>query len=77
MIPYATQLIDDDDINAVIDVLRSPLITQGPVVEKFEEQFKEICNSKYACAVNSATSGLHLACRALGIRDGDNVWTSQ
>lgn len=76
MIPYGKQDINQDDINAVIDVLSSDFITQGPVVPKFEQAIADYCQANYAVAVNSATSALHIACLALDIKQGDVVWTS-
>lgn len=75
-IPYGRQNISDDDIQAVVAVLRSDNITQGPTVPVFENKVKEYCDSSYAVAVNSATSALHIACIALDIGPGDLVWTS-
>ena len=60
----------------MIDVLRSDFLTQGPVVPKFEKCVSDYCNGSYAVAVNSATSALHIAFLALGVKVGDNVWTS-
>jgi UDP-4-amino-4,6-dideoxy-N-acetyl-beta-L-altrosamine transaminase len=76
MIPYGKQSIDENDINAVVDVLKSDFLTQGPVVPKFESAFKDLVSSQYAIAVTNATSALHLACLALGVGEGDAVWTS-
>lgn len=76
MIQYAKQFIDKSDINSVIAALKSEFLTQGPRVKIFEDQIKKFTSSKYAIAVNSATSALHLSCMALGIKKGDNVWTS-
>ena len=76
MIQYAKQFIDKSDINSVIAALKSEFLTQGPRVKSFEDQIKKFTSSKYAIAVNSATSALHLSCMALGIKKGDNVWTS-
>ncbi len=76
MIPYGRQDISQEDINAVIDVLRSDFLTQGPVVLDFEKAVSDYCQAKYAFAVNSATSALHIACLALGVGKGDLVWTS-
>ncbi len=76
MIPYGRQSIDEIDIQAVVDVLRSEFLTQGPVVPAFESAVADYCNAQYALAVNSATSALHIACLALGIGKGDIVWTS-
>ncbi len=75
-IPYARQDINEADINAVIDVLRSDFLTQGPVVPLFETAVAKYCNAQHAVAVNSATSALHIACLALGVGRGDVVWTS-
>ncbi|MDB4850449.1 UDP-4-amino-4,6-dideoxy-N-acetyl-beta-L-altrosamine transaminase [Gammaproteobacteria bacterium] len=76
MIPYGKQNINKDDIESVIDVLNSDFLTQGPVVPKFEDTLSSYCQSEYGVAVNSATSGLHIACLALGLQPGDIVWTS-
>jgi len=76
MIPYGRQSISESDIDAVIEVLRSDFLTQGPVVPAFEEAVKKYCGAKYAVATNSATSALHLACIALGLGSGDIVWTT-
>lgn len=76
MIPYGHQHIDDEDIRAVVDVLRSEYLTQGPVVPAFERGIAEYCGAKHAIATNSATASLHLACLALGVGPGDIVWTS-
>ena len=76
MIPYGRQNISESDIEAVIEVLRSDFLTQGPVVPAFEEAVKTYCGAEYAVATNSATSALHLACLALGLGQGDIVWTT-
>ena len=76
MIPYGRQDISQEDINAVINVLKSDFLTQGPIVPAFEKAVSDYCHAKYAFAVNSATSALHIACLALGIKKGDLVWTS-
>ncbi len=76
MIPYGRQNISEDDIKAVVEVLRSDFITQGPVVPEFEKAVATYCGSKHAVAVSSATSALHIACLALGVGPGDLVWTS-
>jgi UDP-4-amino-4,6-dideoxy-N-acetyl-beta-L-altrosamine transaminase len=75
-IPYGRQDIDDDDIAAVVAVLKSDYLTQGPVVGAFERQIAERVGARHAVASNSATSSLHLACLALGVGPGDTVWTS-
>lgn len=76
MIPYGRQDISDDDVQAVVDVLRSDFLTQGPVVPAFEKAVADYCGAKHAVAFNSATSALHTACLALGVGQGDVVWTS-
>lgn len=76
MIPYGKQDIDQDDINAVVDVLRSDFLTQGPKVPLFEDAVAAQVSARYAVAVNSATSALHLACLALGLGQGDYLWTT-
>ncbi len=76
MIPYGRQDISDADIAAVVDVLRSDFITQGPAVPAFEQTVATYCGAAHAIAVNSATSALHIACLALGVGPGDIVWTS-
>ncbi len=76
MIPYGRQSIDQSDIDAVVGVLRSAHLTQGPAVPAFENAVASSCGSGHAVAVNSATSALHLACLALGVGAGDLVWTS-
>lgn len=76
MIPYGRQDITRADIDAVIAVLESDFLTQGPQVPRFEQAVAEYTGAKHAVATNSATSALHLACRALGIGQGDLVWTT-
>tara|TARA_B100000900_G_scaffold415766_1_gene447087 strand:- start:1879 stop:3948 length:2070 start_codon:yes stop_codon:yes gene_type:complete len=76
VIPYGRQDISEKDIHAVVDVLRSDYITQGPMIQKFERRVADYCNAKYAFACSSATSALHIACLALGVVKGDLVWTS-
>ncbi|EMF80391.1 UDP-4-keto-6-deoxy-N-acetylglucosamine 4-aminotransferase [Leptospira weilii serovar Topaz str. LT2116] len=76
MIPYGRQNISQEDIDAVVSVLRSDFLTQGPMVPKFEKLMSGRCKVKYATATNSATSALHIACLALGIGKDDIVWTS-
>lgn len=75
-IPYGRQSISEADIAAVVDVLKSDFLTQGPVVPAFEEAVAAIAGANHAIAVNSATSALHIACKALGVGPGDRVWTS-
>ena len=76
MIPYGRQIIDEDDISAVVKVLQSDYLTQGPEVPAFENAIADYCHVNYGVAFNSATSGLHAACLALGVGPGDVVWTS-
>lgn len=76
MIPYGRQTISEADIQAVVDVLRSDYLTQGPVVPAFEKSLADYCGTQHAVAVNSATSALHIACLALGVGEGDSVWTT-
>ena len=75
-IPYGRQDINQDDINAVINVLTSDNLTQGSVVPEFESAVSKYCGVNFAIATNSATSALHLACLALGVGDSDHVWTT-
>ena len=75
MIPYGKHLVDEQDIDAVVDVLRNQFLTQGAIVPKFEQALCEYTDCQYATAVNSATSGLHVACLAAGVVQGDIVWT--
>jgi len=75
-IPYATQWIEADDIDTVVSTLRSAHLTQGPYVVEFEKAVAKYCGAKYAVAVNSGTSALHIACLAAGITKGDEVITS-
>jgi UDP-4-amino-4,6-dideoxy-N-acetyl-beta-L-altrosamine transaminase len=76
MIPYGRQEITKDDIDAVVGVLKSGFITQGPVVPRFEQSVARYCNVKHAVAVNSATSALHIACLSLDLSPGDWLWTT-
>lgn len=76
MIPYGKQEITQQDINAVVDVLKSDFLTQGPKVPKFEQALKDHTGANFSLAVNSATSALHIACLALGLGKGDKLWTS-
>jgi UDP-4-amino-4,6-dideoxy-N-acetyl-beta-L-altrosamine transaminase len=75
MIPYGRQSISQDDVDAVVAVLRSDFLTQGPVVPAFEEAVARLTGGGHAVAVNSATSALHVACLALGLGPGDELWT--
>jgi len=74
-IPYGRQNILVEDIESVSRVLQSDFLTQGPVVTRFEETVRNLTHSKYAISVNSATSALHVACLALNVKNGDEVWT--
>lgn len=75
-IPYGRQDVTQADIDAVVEVLRSDYLTQGPVVPRFEQAVARYCGAPHAVAVNSATSALHVACLALGLGSGDWLWTS-
>lgn len=75
-IPYGRQEITQADIDAVVAVLQSDFLTQGPMVPKFEQAVARYCDAKHALAVNSATSALHIACLALGVGPGDWLWTT-
>lgn len=76
MIPYGKHHIDDDDIEAVVKVLKEGLLTQGPVVEAFEQSIAQYVGAKYAVAVSSGTAALHLAVLAAGVGSGDTLITS-
>lgn len=76
MIPYGHQALSDEDIEAVVAVLRSDWLTQGPLVPRFESALAAYCGSEYAVAVSSGTAGLHVACLAAGLGPGDILWTS-
>lgn len=76
MIPYGRQSISEEDIEAVVDVLRSDWLTQGPAVPRFEQAVAAYTGASHAVAANSATGALHIACLALGVGPGDWVWTS-
>lgn len=76
MIPYSRQCIDKKDIKNVIQTLKSKFVTTGPKIQEFENKIKKITKSKYAIALNSATSALHVACLALGLKKNDLLWTS-
>lgn len=73
MIPYGRQHITDEDIAAVVETLKSDFLTQGPKIREFESKFAEYVGAKYAVAVNNATSGLHIAAKALGVSPGQRV----
>lgn len=76
MIPYGRQSISEQDIAAVVDVLQSIWLTQGPTVERFEQAVADYCVARFGVATNSATSALHIACRAAGLGHGDILWTT-
>jgi dTDP-4-amino-4,6-dideoxygalactose transaminase len=76
MIPYGRQHIDQADIDAVVSVLRSDFLTQGPAVPQLEALVASRVGARYAVAANSATSALHIACLALGLGPGDCLWTT-
>jgi UDP-4-amino-4,6-dideoxy-N-acetyl-beta-L-altrosamine transaminase len=75
-IPYSRQSISDEDIQAVVAVLKSDYLTQGTVTPEFEEAFAAVHQLPHAVAVSNGTAGLHIACLALGVRPGSRVWTS-
>ena len=75
-IPYGKQFIDDEDIKAVVDVLKSNFLTQGPKVKEFEQEFAKKTGAKYAVAVANGTAALHLSNLAIGISEGDKVLTT-
>ena len=75
-VPYSCQSVSEEDIQAVVSVLRSELLTQGPIVPAFEEAFARRHAVAHALAVSNATADLHLACLALGVGAGSRVWTS-
>lgn len=74
--PYSTQTISAQDINAVVKVLRSPWLTQGPAIKKFEDALSRVCGSRFAVAVSSGTAALHIAYLAAGLDKGDEVVTT-
>lgn len=76
MIPYGKQDIQQSDIDAVVEVLSSDFLTQGPKVPAFEKELTDYTGAKHALAVNSATSALHIACLSLGLGKGDWLWTT-
>lgn len=76
MIFYGKQSIDENDIDAVVEVLKSDFLTQGPAIEKFEKCVAEYCGAKYAVADTSATAALHISCLSAGLGKDDILWTS-
>lgn len=75
MLPYSRHTVDQDDIDMVVDVLKNQFLTQGSSVPAFEKALCDYTQADYAIAVNSGTSGLHIACLAAGVGQGDMVWT--
>ncbi|RBJ80435.1 UDP-4-amino-4,6-dideoxy-N-acetyl-beta-L-altrosamine transaminase [Pseudomonas sp. MWU12-2534b] len=75
-IPYGCQSINQADIDAVVQVLQSPWLTQGPTIERFEQALADYCQAGHAVAVCNATAALHIACLAAGLGPGDVLWTS-
>jgi dTDP-4-amino-4,6-dideoxygalactose transaminase len=76
VIPYGRHDIAQEDIESVVEVLKSDFLTQGPVVPKFEKKLCQITGANHSVVSNSATSALHLSCLALGLGSGDILWTS-
>ena len=76
MIPYGKQDLNENDLQVVLNVLNSDFLTQGPQVPLFEKSIAKYCGSNFAIASNSATSSLHIACKALGLCEKDYLWTS-
>jgi len=76
MIPYSRQCIDKKDIEKVTEVLKGKFVTTGPKIQEFESKIKKITKARYATALNSATSALHVSCLALGLKKNDLLWTS-
>ena len=76
MIPYGKQTIEQDDIQAVVDVLKSDFLTTGPKIAEFEQTVADYVGAKYAVAISNGTSALHAACFAAGIGPGDEVITT-
>ena len=75
-ISYGKQWIDEADIEAVVQTLKGPYLTGGPAISKLEERLCEITGAKHAVAVSIGTAALHIACMALGIKEGDEVIVS-
>ncbi|MEO7300896.1 MAG: UDP-4-amino-4,6-dideoxy-N-acetyl-beta-L-altrosamine transaminase [Verrucomicrobiota bacterium] len=75
-LPYGRQSISEKDIRAVVAVMRSDWLTQGPAIEEFENKVADYCGARYAVAVSNATAALHLGCLALGLQNDDLLWTS-
>ena len=75
-IPYSKQKISNNDIRSVVKVMKSDMLTQGPLVKILENKFTKFTNSKFSVCVNSATSALHIACMALGFKKNNILWTT-
>lgn len=76
MLPYGRQSLDEDDIAAVVEVLRSDFLTQGPGIPRFEKAVSAWCGAKHGIAMANGTATLHLAAKAMGLKHGDRLWTS-
>ena len=76
MLPYGRQSISEDDIAAVVEVLRSDFLTQGPAIQRFENAVAAWCGARHAIAMSNGTAVLHAAMKAVGVTHGDHVWTS-
>ena len=76
IIPYGKQNITDEDISEVVKVLKSDFMTQGPLIDRFEEKFSNYIGNKYSVAVSNGTAALHLSVLALNLKKGDKVITS-
>lgn len=76
MISYSRQSVNQDDIDAVVETLKSDFLTSGKRVEEFEKALSEFLGIRYACVLNSATSALHVAYKTIGLKDGDEVITT-
>lgn len=75
-IPYGRQSIDEEDIQAVVETLKSDYLTTGPRIEEFEQKVASYVGAKYAVVVSNGTAALHVACLAAGIKQGDEVITT-
>jgi UDP-4-amino-4,6-dideoxy-N-acetyl-beta-L-altrosamine transaminase len=75
-LPYGRQDICEEDVESVIEVLRSDYLTQGPAIERFEESVRVFCQARFGVALANGTAALHAGLKALGVRHGDRVWTS-